>query len=190
MVSDHRKVNRQRYLQRCLGTLVALLVVPHSQASWAQSLVLSEPTQIYQLATPQELTIPSQQLGEILPASVSDTVANEQDLLAPPIFNPVVTRELPGIWQMRVPIDQVGSLYATYELKGVNGQVNGFNNNERTDQAVRVSAEPLPIVEISRDEATNTALVEGGVRLQFDLSTTRFAGTYGGVLTVTVNRRE
>ncbi|PMB26619.1 hypothetical protein CEN47_15805 [Fischerella thermalis CCMEE 5319] len=188
MVSD-RQINCKLYIQRCLGVVAAFLTLPHFQAT-PQSLDVSEPTQIYQLATPQKLTIPPQELGGILPNSFSEKVKDEQDLLAPPLFNPIVTREFPGLWQMRVPIDQVGSLYATYDLKGVNGQVDGFSNNQRGDQAMQVSVEPLPIIEISRDEATNTALVQGGVRLRFDLSTARTAGSYGGVLSVTVNRRE
>jgi hypothetical protein len=184
-----QKVHHQGYLQGCLGILVAFLTMPYSQAL-SQSIVVQEPTQIYQLSTPQQLTIPVQQLGDILPGSGSEKVGNGQSLLAPPTFNMLVSRELPGLWQMRVPINQVGSLYATYELRGVNGQVNGFSNNEHTNQAMQVSMQPLPIVEISRDEATNTALIEGGVRLLFDLSLARSAGKYGGVLSVIVNQRE
>lgn len=189
MVSGRRQLHHQNYFQRCLGILVgvATLSQPHV---WAQSLVLPEPKQIYDLATPQELSIPPQQLGDILPNSVSETVKNEQDLTAAPVLSAVVTRELPGLWQMRVPIDQVGSIYATYEIKGMNGQANGFSNNTRSDHSVRVSVEPLPIVEISRDESTNTALIQGGIRLHFDLSTARVAGGYGGVIKVTVNKRE
>ncbi|MFB2773352.1 hypothetical protein ACE1AT_29380 [Pelatocladus sp. BLCC-F211] len=189
MISTH-KFSHNRHLQRCLGILVTLLTLSQSQA-WAEpSVVLPEPTQIYELATPQQLTIPPQQLGEVLPASESETVSNEQDLLAPPPINTVVTREFPGMWQMRVPIDEVDSLYATYELKAVNGQSDGFSSSDRTNQNMRTHVEALPIVEVSRDETTNTAVVEGGVRLQFDLSTAAVAGEYGGVLTVTVNRQE
>ncbi|PLZ99745.1 hypothetical protein CEN50_06055 [Fischerella thermalis CCMEE 5268] len=189
MVSDRRQLHRQNYFQRCLGILAGVAIFSQSQV-WAQSLILPEPKQIYELATPQELSIPPQQLGDILPNSVSETVKNEQDLTAPPVLTAVVTRELPGLWQMRVPIDEVGSVYATYEIKGMNGQANGFSNNTRSDRSVRVSVEPLPIVEISRDESTNTALIQGGIRLHFDLSTARVAGGYGGVIKVTVNKRE
>ncbi|MEA5505308.1 hypothetical protein VB735_19780 [Halotia wernerae UHCC 0503] len=187
MVSNQTN-SHQHHLKYCLGMLVALLAWPQPKAI-AQSLNVPEPTQIYQLSTPQQVIVPSQQLGEIIPAPVSETVTNQQDLLAPPQFNTVITRELPGLWQMRVPLDQVASLYATYEIKAGNGKSNGFSNNERSEQTVRVVVEPLPIIEISRDENTNTALVEGGARLNFDLANARSAGGYGGVLTVTVNQR-
>jgi hypothetical protein len=179
--------NQTIHFQSCLGTLLALLAWPQPQVV-AQSLNLPEPTQIYQISTPQQLTIPPQQLGEILPAPVSQAVTNEQDLLASPRFQTVITRELPELWQMRVPIDQVGSLYATYELRAENGQNNEFSSTYRSDQTMRVVVEPLPIIEISRDENTNTALVQGGVRLQFDLANVGIAGGYGGVITVTVNQ--
>ncbi|MBD2438633.1 hypothetical protein [Nostoc sp. FACHB-110] len=187
MVSNQAN-SPQHHLKYCLGMLVALLVWPQPQAM-AQSLQLKEPTQIYQLSTPQQVVVPPQQLGEIVPAPVSETVTSQQSLLASPQLNTLITRELPGLWQMRVPLDQVGSLYATYEIKSVNGQNNRFNSDERFEQTMRVVVEPLPIIEISRDESTNTALVQGGVRLQFDLANTEIAGGYGGVLTVTVNRR-
>lgn len=180
--------SHQYHLKYCLGMLVALLAWPQLQAT-GQSLNLPEPTQIYQLSTPQQLVIPPQQLGEIVPAPVSETVTSEQSLLASPLVNTLITRELPGLWQMRVPLDQVGSLYATYEIKSVNGQNNRFSSDELSEQTMHVVVEPLPIIEISRDENTNTALVQGGVRLQFDLANSAIAGGYGGVLNVTVNQR-
>ncbi|MBH8563703.1 hypothetical protein I8748_16140 [Nostoc sp. CENA67] len=180
--------SHQHHLKYCLGMLVALLAWPQPEAT-AQSLNLPEPTQIYQLSTPQQVVVPPQQLGEIVPAPVSETVRTQQGLLARPQFNTLITRELPGLWQMRVPVDQVGSLYATYEIKAGNGQSNRFSSDERSEQTVRVAVEPLPIIEISRDENTNTALVQGGVRLQFDLANAGVAGGYVGVLNVTVNQR-
>lgn len=187
MVSKQANSHQQN-LKYCLGILVAFLAWPQPQAI-AQSLNLPEPTQIYQLSTPQQLVIPPQQLSEIVSAPVSERVTNEQSLLASPQFNMLITRELPGLWQMRVPLDQVSSLYATYEIKSANGQNNRFSSDELSEKTMHVVVEPLPIIEISRDESTNTALVQGGVRLQFDLANSAIAGGYGGVLSVTVNQR-
>lgn len=185
-MDNNQTISCQRKFKYSLGILMGLLAWPLSQAL-AQPLDLPEPTRIYQLSTPQQITIPRQQPGEIIPAPISESVSNNQDLLAPPQFNTVIARELPELWQMRVPIDQVGSLYATYELKAGNGQSNRFSSHHRSEQTVNVAIESLPIIEISRDDTT--ALVQGGAILQFDLANARTAGAYGGVITVTVNQR-
>lgn len=173
----------------CLGVTVALLVLLQPY-TLAQSLFENaEPTEINQLSTPQRLFIPPLAPSEIAPAATSESVTNEEDLLALPRFNTIITRELPALWQMRVPLEQVGLLYATYELKAENGRSNAVSNEQRSDSAVQVVLEPLPIIEISRDQNSNTALVQGGVRLRMDLSAAQSAGAYAGDVTVTVNQR-
>ncbi|MEH2196403.1 MAG: hypothetical protein V7K98_27700 [Nostoc sp.] len=174
----------------CLGMTVALLVLTQPRAL-AQFLFQStEPTKINQLSTPQKLVIPPLAPSEIAPAAAtSESVTNKEDLLAPPRFNTVITRELPALWQMRVPVEQVGLLYATYELKAESGRSNAVSNEQNSNSAVQVVLEPLPIIEISRDQNTNTAVVQGGVRLKMDLSSTGSAGVYAGDVTVTVNQR-
>jgi hypothetical protein len=176
------------YQSYFITTLSIVLGLMWPARSLAQFISLPEPTEIYSLATPQKINIPPLAQSEITPASMSESVS-EGNLLAPPRFNIVVTRELPGLWQMRVPLDQLDSLYATYELKAQNGVNNAVSSQERSDSAMRVVVEPLPIIEVSRDLNSNTAVVQGGVRLQMDISTNQVAGAYSGAMTVTVDQR-
>jgi hypothetical protein len=181
-------ISRHRHLIGYLGIAVALMAWPQSRVL-AQSLFTNpKPTEIYQLSTPQKLTIPPLAPSEISPAATTESVANEQDLLAPPQLNAVITREFPALWQMWVPTDQVASLRATYEFKSESGQANQFSGEQHSGSGVSIVLEPLPILEITRDQNTNTVLVQGGVRLKMDLSTAQSAGAYAGELTVTVNR--
>ncbi|MCX7592567.1 MAG: hypothetical protein N2235_02170 [Fischerella sp.] len=171
-----------------LSIVAALLAWPQSR-TLAQSLFTNpKPTEIYQLSTPQKLIIPPLAPSEISPAATTESVANEQDLLTPPQLNAVITREFPALWQMWVPTDQVASLRATYEFKSESGQANQFSREQHSGSGVSIVLEPLPILEIARDQNTNTVLVQGGVRLKMDLSTAQSAGAYAGELTVTVNR--
>jgi hypothetical protein len=182
-------MSHKRHLISWLGITAALLALPQPQTS-AQSVFSSTPpTEINQLSVPQKLIIPPLGQSEILPSSTTESVARGQDFTAPPQFNAVIIRELPALWQMRVPIEQVGSLYATYETKADNGGFNQFSSEQRSDVKVPIVLEALPIIEISRDQNTNTAVVQGGVRLKIDLSTAEIAGTYSGELTVVVNQR-
>jgi hypothetical protein len=178
-------VSYHSYLVTCLGVVLGF-VSPES--SPAQFISRPEPTEINRLSTPQTIKIPPIKESEIAPVASSESVAQE-NLLTPPRFNTFITRELPGIWQMRVPIDQVGSLYATYELQAQNGAGNAVSNQLHSDSALPIVLEPLSIVEISRDPNSKTALVQGGVRLRMDLSNNQLAGTYSGELIVRVDQR-
>ncbi|WP_066425037.1 hypothetical protein [Anabaena sp. 4-3] len=176
------------YLLGCLGASIAILIGIQLKAS-AQYFSGITPIEIYQLAIPQKLTIPPINPSEIAITSRSDTVKHSGDLSAPPPFNTSIVREYPNIWQIRVPVDEVDSLYATYELKAENGKDNAVTNEQRSDAALPIVIEPLPIVEISRDTDSNTALVQGGFRLTIDIANTPIAGNYAGELTVKVDRR-
>ncbi|MBC1221481.1 hypothetical protein GNF10_16395 [Nostoc sp. UCD121] len=182
-------MSHKRYLIRWLGLTVALLALPQPKISAQSIFSNTSPTEINQLSVPQKLSIPPLKQSEILPSGITESVASGQDLTAPPRFNRVITRELPALWQMRVPIEQVGSLYAIYEMNADNGGVNQFSSEQRSDVKVPIVLETLPIIEISRDTNTNTALVQGGVRLKIDLSTAEVAGSYSGELNVVVNQR-
>lgn len=186
-MSWHHIRDYKRYLIRCLGVSLVMLASP--APSSAQLLTTSAPVEIYQLATPQRLTIPPVAQSEISLTTKSETVANPADLFTPPQFNTVIVREFPAIWQMRVPIDQVASLYAIYELKAQNGNGNAVSSEQRSNSALPVVIDPLPIIEISRDLNSNTALVQGGFRLKMDISRAQVAGVYAGELTVLVDRR-
>jgi hypothetical protein len=172
----------------CLSTIIAFLVLPQPRTGAEYLFNGTEPTEIYQLSTPQRLVIPPLTPTEISPNAISESVARD-NLLAPPSFDTVITRELPALWQMRVPLEQLGFLDATYEMRAGNGKINAVSSEQRSDSAVSVLIEPLPIIEISRDQNSNTALVQGGARLRMDLSTAQSAGAYAGDLTVTINQR-
>jgi hypothetical protein len=173
----------------CLFISITLLVLPQPPSLGQSFLRIAEPTNINQLSTPQTLVIPPLSASDIIPVAKSESVANSQQLLSPPGFNTFISREFPNFWQMRVPTDQVGFLYATYEMKAENGRNDAVSNAQNSNSAVQVVLEPLPIIEISRDQNSNTALVQGGFRLKMDLSTAQSAGLYGGNVAVTVNRR-
>ncbi len=171
----------------CCGIAIASLLYSQNRVL-AQFAPFNQPTQIYRLAAPQELVIPPLRQSEISSFGQSEAIANPGNLSTPPRFNFLITRELPRLWQMRVPLDQVGILYATYEIRGKNGSSNAVSSNKDANSAVGVIIQPLPITEISHDPYTKTAVIQGGVRLQMDLSNSKFAGDYFGNLTVTVNR--
>jgi hypothetical protein len=184
-------INSQKFLIGWLSTTIGLLVLSQNPIS-AQSVFVEniEPTDINQLSTPQKVTIPPIGQTEIAPAVFTgESAKNEQDLFTPPRFNATITRDLPKLWQMRVPLDQVGTLYATYELKAENGRNNAVSSENSSSSTVQVVVEPLPVIEISRDQNSNTALIQGGARLIMDFSTAQLAGGYSGDITVTVNRR-
>ncbi|MBG1263758.1 hypothetical protein [Nostoc commune] len=178
----------KRYLLNSIAISIAMLACAQAW-TLAQFIPTVEPTEIYQLATPQKLTIPPIAQSEISVTTKGESVRNPGDLLAPPQFNTFIVREFPHIWQMRVPVDQVNLLYATYEMKAENGRSNAISSEERSISAVPVVLEPLPIIEISRDPNTNTALVQGGFRLKMDVSGSQVAGQYIGELAVVVDRR-
>ncbi|MBH8552478.1 hypothetical protein I8751_08830 [Nostocaceae cyanobacterium CENA357] len=184
----HLTKSWKRYLLSPIAISIAILAYPQTRTV-AQFIPTVEPTEIYQLATPQRLKIPPIAQSEISVTAKSESVTNPGDLLAPPQFNTLIVREFPNIWQMRVPVDQVNLLYATYEMKAENGRSNVISSEQRSSSVVQVVLEPLPIIEISRDSNTNTALVQGGFRLKMDVSGSQVAGQYTGELAVIVDRR-
>ncbi|MBD2506780.1 hypothetical protein H6G91_05790 [Nostoc muscorum FACHB-395] len=184
----HLTKSCKRYLLNFIAVSIAMLACPQTRTV-AQFTPAVEPTEIYQLATPQRLRIPPISQSEISVTAKSESVNNPGDLSAPPQFNTLIVREFPNIWQMRVPVDQVNLLYATYEMKAENGRSNAISSEQRSNSAVQVVVEPLPIIEISRDSNSNTALVQGGFRLKMDVSGTQVAGQYAGELAVVVDRR-
>lgn len=187
-MSWHLTKNCKRYLLNSIAVSIAMLACPQTPTV-AQLIPTIQPTEIYQLATPQRLKIPPITQSEISVTTKGESVTNQGDLLAAPRFNTLIVREFPNMWQMRIPTSQVNLLYATYEMKAENGRSDAISSEQRSSSAVQVVIEPLPIIEISRDSNTNTALVQGGFRLKMDLSGNQVAGQYTGDLSVVVNRR-
>jgi hypothetical protein len=157
--------------------VVALIALPQAQAL-AQSAPPDDPPAgiIYQLSFAQDRKIPELKSSEIIgDPDFQDYANNKQQLLAAPPFQDII-RDLPQFWRLRVPIEQISSVNAKYQLTAQNGKVNPFNN---------IQLIPLPITEISRDQ--KNAVVQGGVRMQFgNLSKTGNAGSYNGRLSVCV----
>ncbi|MBD2387969.1 hypothetical protein H6G32_21595 [Cylindrospermum sp. FACHB-282] len=173
----------QRYLISSLGIGLALLVWTPSRTLAQSSCDNPAPIEINQLSPCNQLTNLPLSASEVLPGANSEFVTNEGDLLAPPPFNTVIIRELPTLWQMRVPSDQVDSLHVTYKLEN-----DAFCTDKCSESKVKVVLEPLPINKISEDEISKTSVVQGGVRLKLDLSTAKQAGKYSGDVTITVNQ--
>jgi hypothetical protein len=189
-------INRQLYLISCLS-LGATLFASLQSRTLAQTTFLqkSPPTQINRLSTPQTLRIPGATQQEIFPGvqgaggAINESVSNEQDLLRPPTQNVTLHRQIPAFWQMRVSVDQVPRLRATYVLTGEDGTTNAISNGQNSRAKVKIVLNPLPIREISRDQNSQTAVVEGGVDLILNLSQAESAGEYRGDILVTVDTK-
>ncbi len=187
-------INGQIYLITCLSLGATLFTLLQPRASAQTFFKNPLPTQINRLSTPQRLVIDPASQSEIFPGvysnsgnAITESVSNPEDLLRPPQSNVIVNRVIPAFWQMRVPIDQVGRLRAVYEIRGANGTINAISNDQNSHAIVGVALQPLPIQEISRDDKTQTAVVQGGINLRLNLSQAESAGAYAGNLTVTVN---
>jgi hypothetical protein len=175
----------QRNFSRCLAIVVALMALPQPQVL-AQS-VPPDPEQLYQVSFPREgLTISEFKSQELFTEiDLSDTVNNSGDLRGKPLpLSPAISRDLREFWKMRVRAEDVQFLLPEYKLSADNGKANPFNNVIKFDN--------LQITEVSRDPNTNTVVVQGGVRLQFQDISNFFgkADTFSGRLSVCVKRRD
>ncbi|HLO85948.1 MAG TPA: hypothetical protein VK203_13190 [Nostocaceae cyanobacterium] len=188
-----------KLINNYLGAGVAFLAFIYPQTTRADILPMNpEPVEINRLSTPQKLTIPPIKQSEITiglsdndsnNVARTESVSSRNDLLRPPVLNNTITREFPNLWLMRVPLEDVPLLYATYEIKAENGRAEAVSNEQNANFTAPVVLEPLPITVISQDPNTNTAVVQGGVLLKINLSVAQAAGEYTGDLTVTVDRR-
>lgn len=161
--------------------MVITLSVMAQLPAMAQTSPPSDPTNNYELSFTSEPNISPLRSEDILP-SQSGTANTQQELLVAPLFNEVIPRELPQLWRMRVPTEDVPELIAEYEIKSPSGDGNPFLN---------VTLEPLEIREISSDPDTSTTVVEGGVRLLFgDAFKNGNAGSYQGQISVCVKRND
>jgi hypothetical protein len=169
--------------KRCLALVVALIALPQPQVL-AQSVPPQDPTEICKLTFTQERTIPELKTSEIL-VHATETANNLQELLASPSFsyNSSITRQLPQLWKLKVPLDSSGNLPPithsyNIQLKSSSGQT--ISNS-------KIQQELLPVAEISRDFNTKTAVVQGGVRLLFQNLSSIKSNTYSGTISVTVD---
>lgn len=109
-----------------------------------------------------------------------------QHLDSPPVATTVV-RRIPDLWDLWLAEDEpFHDLNVTYELISEDGHADRLSHPASGGEIpVRLRSDPPEIVEHAADGATR---VRGGVTLDLDLASARFAGAYRGTLTVTVSR--
>lgn len=159
--------------------VVVLFALPQPQAL-AQSLPTLDPTKINELSIPKTLTFTAVKQSDIIDASISETVTNEQNLIATPQFNFIITRELPEIWQMRVAKDQL-PVQVCYTLRE-----NSFTTGSNPNSILGVAKPEVVNFQQINDGDEKTVLVKAGVKMQFDLRYATIAGNYSGNLSVSV----
>ena len=101
-------------------------------------------------------------------------------------FTTQVVRTLPALWQMTVStqVDPV-ALHVDYELTSAGGRLNRLSAAEDSDSEIDVHLDPVnPKIVFQTREFT---VVEGGAVFHMELSDAYLAGSYQGLLRVTVH---
>lgn len=99
----------------------------------------------------------------------------------------LIEREIPDLWQVRMPVSvPPHQLDVSYDLRSSRGKVGHLSHRERDSSDLRVRLRPIPPQVIEREG--DSAVIQGGVILVFDVTTAELAGTYLGTLTTTVTQ--
>lgn len=102
-------------------------------------------------------------------------------------FRTLVEREIPELWEVRMPVSvPPHQLDVSYQLHSSRGREGHLSHRERDSSDLRVRLRPIPPRIIERGE--DSAVIQGGVILVFDVTTADLAGTYLGTLTTTVTQ--
>ncbi len=172
-----------------------LVAVPSLEAQASiDSLFSALPVTSRSLTLPPSITLEAVRLRELSEESAasagSDRRRVDSDLQAPglpptSVVSTVVIRRLPGLWQLQIPGGAtLDDLEVSYELSAANGHRDRLNHDQRADSEIEVRLRPLPPI-LLQNQGDGT-VVQGGVKLELDVSEARVAGTYLGSLTVTV----
>lgn len=163
----------QRNLRQFLAIVAAIIALPQPQALGES---IPPPNQI----SPQKPNIapilPTEYFVDgtsSLDGKVDNTATYPNLSLTPPNFQSV---DRDFVWQLSVRLDMLPSQLNNSDV------IYALNSNS----TVSVEVEGLEIDVISRDQANNTAVVQGKVRLKFAASTFKVAGNYKGLLSVCV----
>jgi hypothetical protein len=114
---------------------------------------------------------------------------NTQELYTQPDLIQNITRQ--ATWKKQVPLDKIQlPLKVTYELKDNNGTANRLNSSTNGNSAIKVILNPLEIIEISRNQENNLAVIEGKVEFTLDPTQSQIAGVHGGRLSVCIQSKD
>jgi hypothetical protein len=99
---------------------------------------------------------------------------------------PHIVRTIPAVWRMRVRDEhEAYELNVRYELTSPDGRADRLGPADGSNSEVRTTVRPLPPTIVAVDDAG--AVVEGGMVLYLELDSVRRAGSYSGMLTVTLD---
>ncbi len=172
-----------------------LLAVPSLEAqATIDALFSALPVSSQSLTLPSRISLEAVRLGELSDGSAvsagSDRRRAGRDLQAfgtapTSDVKTVVMRRLPDLWQLQIPDGTLpDDLEVSYELIAANGRPDRLNHDRRADSEIEVRLRPLPVI-LLQSQGDGT-VVQGGLKLELDVSQARVAGTYLGSLTVTV----
>lgn len=159
------------------------------------SLFSPHPVSARSLDLAPEISLEAVRLKELSPepavSAGSDRRRVGLDLQAPglppaSIVSTVVIRRLPDLWQLLIPAGvPLDDLEVSYELMAANGHRDRLSHDQHRDSEIEVRLRPLPPI-LLQDQGDDT-VVQGGLKLELDVSDARVAGAYLGSLTVTVS---
>lgn len=99
----------------------------------------------------------------------------------------LVTRRVPDLWKLRLPDgERPEDLTVSYELTDMTGRLGYLGHALFPNEQIPVRLRPLPPRIVGEED--DAVLVEGGIILELSLAAARRAGTYRGILTVTIHR--
>lgn len=138
------------------------------------------------LALPPSIEVEPVRARELI-GSRSGTVVFEGDAPASGDIVTTVSRSLPRLWEIRVPVTRTApTVQVSYEVIGADGRPNQLTSTSGQFSAVDVQLEAIPVR--LRAGRTGEMILQGGVTMHLDLQQTRISGDYQGTLVVSVNR--
>lgn len=108
---------------------------------------------------------------------------------APPL-NAVIKREIPSLWRLSLPAGRAsaaGGIDVRCDVVAPDGSSGRLALRGGSGEEVPVRLTPSPASVVKQSPQGDE--IEGGAVLEVDLSKARYAGTYTGLITVTVTAR-
>ena len=140
------------------------------------------------LRVQRHATLASIRPNELFRGPLVGSVSVDDLLRDIPSASAILTRELPALWELRVPADlPLEMLDVRFDLVADNGERRRLNGPE-AGRDIPVRTRPLPPV-VVREEGSFVVL-RGGAVFELDLGSVRRSGNYGGRLTVRVETPE
>ena len=144
----------------------------------------SQLVQPRRLIVPAVIDMPALRPTEILGGLSRD--AQPFDGSSLPELLTSVTRQLPELWQMRLPdAADAASTIVRYELIGVDGEPGQLTFVGDGNDPIPVHIAPRPVrTDVLSD---GSAVLSGGADLELDLTQARRAGQYSGTLVIVID---